>query len=110
MQLLVKWHSQSIERLRKFCNSIINSSGNNWSNMNQQSQSATNLSNGQKLLKRLEMDLFAGFTPAINACAITWHDFDFDSTDSFRQECLRQLADQQSIQSIQMEGEYYEWK
>lgn len=92
LDMLQKWQNQTIERLRRFCNSIINSSTNNWANMNQQSQSATNLNNGQKLLKRLEMHLFAGFMPAINACSITWLDFDLTSNTAFRQDCLRQIS------------------
>ncbi len=97
--MLQKWHYQTLERLRRFCNSIINSSTNNWANMNQQSQSATNLNNGQKLLKRLEMDMFAGFMPAINACSITWSDFDLNSDTPFRQECLRQITSIQSLEA-----------
>lgn len=74
--------------------------------MNQQSQSATNLSNGQKLLKRLDMDLFAGFTPALSACSITWTDFDFSSIGLFKQECLRQL----SLQLTHVEGNFIDSK
>ncbi len=91
-ELLLKWHSQVVDRLRKFCNSIINSSSNTWSNMNQQSQAAANLNNGQKLLKRLEMDLFPGFMPAVNICSVDWSAFELNTEDLFRKECLKQVA------------------
>jgi hypothetical protein len=85
---LLKWHHLTLEKLRKFCNSIINNNNNNniWS-----SHTNTNSNNGEKLLKRLDMDQFSGFMPAINACRVTWNDFDFETTSFFKQQCLKQL-------------------
>ncbi len=60
--------------------------------MNQQSQAAANLNNGQKLLKRLEMDLFPGFMPAVNICSVDWSAFDLNTEDLFRKECLKQVS------------------
>ncbi len=60
--------------------------------MNQQSQAAANLNNGQKLLKRLEMDIFPGFLPAINICSENWSAFDFNNIYLFQKECFKQTA------------------
>ena len=92
---LLKWHQLTIEKLRKFCNSIINNHNNSnhniWSSQ-VVSASTNNTSNsGEKLLKRLESDQFDGFMTAVNACRIKWNDFDFESTGLFRQQCLTQI-------------------
>ena len=55
------------------------------------SHTNTNSNNGEKLLKRLDTDQFSGFMPAINACRVTWNDFDFETTSFFKQQCLKQL-------------------
>ena len=48
--------------------------------------------NGEKLLKKLDMDLFYGFMPAINASDLSWKEFDFEKFDSFRSHCTALIS------------------
>ena len=88
---LIEWHHETLEKLRKFCNSIINNNSNIWLPQQQQNNKS-NVTNGEKLLKRLDMDLFSGFKPVISACLINWDEFDFNTPVQFRQECLKHIA------------------
>lgn len=93
---LTQWHQNVVERLRKFCTQILNSNsnsnGNIWSSVpGSNSSTLTNANNFEKLLKRLDMDLFSGFLPAVSACEMNWNEFDFESTVIFKQQALRLL-------------------
>ena len=93
---LTQWHQNVVERLRKFCTQILNSNsntnGNIWSSVpGSNSSTLTNANNFEKLLKRLDMDLFSGFLPAVAACEMNWHEFDFESPILFKQQALRLL-------------------
>jgi hypothetical protein len=93
---LTQWHQNIVERLRKFCTQILNSNsntnGNIWSSVpGSNSSTLTNANNFEKLLKRLDMDLFSGFLPAVVACEMNWHEFDFESPILFKQQALRLL-------------------
>ena len=93
---LTQWHQGVVERLRKFCTQILNNNtnanSNIWSSVS--ATTASNLAsanNIEKLLKRLDMDLFSGFLPAVSACEMNWQDFDFDTPALFKQHAMRLL-------------------
>ena len=95
---LLHWHNAVFERLRKFFTNILNSnsnsgSGNLWSSA---SSSSASSSNYEKLLKRLDMDLFLGFSPAVAACEMTWTEFDLELMAVFRQQAIRMLPSSQT--------------
>ncbi len=99
---LTQWHQNVVERLRKFCTQILNSNsnsnGNIWSSVpGSNSSTLTNANNFEKLLKRLDMDLFSGFLPAVSACEMNWSEFDFESPVIFKQQALRLLPSPSQI-------------
>ena len=87
---LLAWHSNVFERIRKFCTSILNNSTNN--NIWSASPSNNTNSNIEKLVKKLDIDSFSGFLPAINACEMSWSEFEFHSSTVFKQQFSNLLS------------------
>jgi hypothetical protein len=95
---LLHWHDAVFERLRRFFTNILNAnsnsgSGNLWSSAPSSSASSGNY---EKLLKRLDMDLFLGFSPAVAACEMSWAEFDLELMGVFRQQAIRMLPSSQT--------------
>lgn len=83
---MCQWHAVLFEKVKKFFNLTLNSS------------SLTN-NNPEKLLRKLDSDLFSGFLPAIWSSDLNWTEFDLNSRDLFLEKC-RNLLNQTEIEEI----------
>jgi hypothetical protein len=98
---LYQWQQAVYEKVRKFYSAVLQmssnnmaqnnnnvNSNNNWGGSSSPANGGSSANGGdtsfEKMLKRLDMDLFAGFMPAIHASRMAWSEFDLDRTDTFK--------------------------
>lgn len=86
---LIQWNSLVIEKLKKYCTYVSNISTqtNLWAPVQTQN------SNLEKLIKKLDTELFVSFTPAIYASELNWLEFDFSKPELFRTSCEILMCD-----------------
>ena len=105
---LCQWQQTVFDNMKKFYLKVVlqnsnnavqnnNNSNNNWcGGSNSASPANGNSSNSggnvEKILKRLDMDLFAAFLPAIHATSLKWSGFDLDRMPAFRAHASSILA------------------
>ncbi|RNA04312.1 zinc finger SWIM domain-containing 8 [Brachionus plicatilis] len=85
---LIQWNTLVIEKLKKYCNYVSNlsSQSNLWAPVQTQN------SNLERLVKKLDTELFVSFSPAIYACELNWLDLDFSKLELFQSSCEKILC------------------
>ncbi|CAF0728702.1 unnamed protein product [Brachionus calyciflorus] len=86
---LCQWHSLVIEKLKKYCTYVLNLSSQ--SNIWAQAPIQNPNHNLEKLLKKLDTELFLGFLPAILVCDLNWFDFEIANLENFQINCKKLL-------------------
>ncbi len=101
---LYQWQQTVYDKVRKFYTTVlqlsnnisqnnnVNNNNNNWGGNSSPANANSNSTNFEKMLKRLDMDLFAGFMPAVHASRMNWSEFDLERTDSFKQHAQTLLT------------------
>jgi hypothetical protein len=109
------WQLTVYEKIKKFYTNVLNMSsnlplnnigqGNNNNNNNwggggggNSAANSANNNNFERMLKRLDMDLFGGFLAAIHASRLAWTEFEMDNLGVFRQHCRSLLITTAAIE------------